>query len=199
VGTIASYFEANMGLLREPPDFDLYDSAWVIHTKSEERPPAKLTDEARVVRSLISHGCTIRGTVESSLLSPGVFVAEGTTIRDSILMPDAIVGPGCVLDHVIVDKEAIIGKNCRIGWGDDLTPNQDEPVNLSTGLTVIGKGAHIPDGITVGRNVRFDADVSEADCRALLGKKSVVASGATVMLTSRGEDPFSSRALATLR
>src|SRR5215216_994750 len=92
VGTIESYWDANMGLLREPPDFDLYDKEWVIHTRSEERPPAKITEQATVQRSLISHGCCVVGTVEHSVLSPGVYVAEGAVVRDSIIMMDSIIG-----------------------------------------------------------------------------------------------------------
>ncbi len=96
VGTIQSYWDSNMGLLNEPPDFDLYDTDWVIHTRSEERPPARVTDRGRILRSLISHGSIINGAVEHSVLSPGAFVAEGAIVRDSILFPDCIVGPGSV-------------------------------------------------------------------------------------------------------
>lgn len=199
VGTIPTYFEANMGLLREPPDFDLYDKEWVIHTRSEERPPAKLTEDARVTRSLISHGCTVCGVVERSVLSPGVFVAEGAVIRDSIIMTDAVIGSGCTLDHVIVDKEAIIGNGSHIGWGSDTTPNQDEPINLSTGITVLGKRAQIPPGITLGHNVRVDADVSEADVALILDDARHIRSGSTISHAGGSNSPFSDRALAGLR
>ena len=163
VGTIESYWDANMGLLREPPDFDIYDKDWVIHTRSEERPPAKITESATVHRSLISHGCTVAGTVEHSVLSPGVYVAEGAVVRDSIVMMDSIIGADTVLDRVIVDKEVVIGTGCHLGYGTDEQVNRRYPRNLNTGITVIGKRARVPAGYRVGRNVLIGPDVLEND------------------------------------
>ena len=98
-----------MGLLNEPADFELYDNDWVIHTRSEERPPAKISANAQVSNSLISHGCHVFGRVEHSVLSPGVFVGEGAVIRDSIIMTDTIVGRNAVIDNAILDKEIVVG------------------------------------------------------------------------------------------
>jgi glucose-1-phosphate adenylyltransferase len=163
VGTIESYWDANMGLLRDPPDFDIYDKDWVIHTRSEERPPAKITESATVHRSLISHGCTVAGTVEHSVLSPGVFVAEGAVVRDSIVMMDSIIGADAVLERVIVDKEVVIGTGCHLGYGTDARANLRYPRNLKTGITVVGKRARVPDGYRIGRNVLIGPDVLEND------------------------------------
>ncbi len=71
VGTIQSYWEANMALLDDHPELDLYDKDWIIHTRSEERAPARIGQTAQVHRSLISHGCIVDGTVVNSVLSPG--------------------------------------------------------------------------------------------------------------------------------
>jgi glucose-1-phosphate adenylyltransferase len=180
VGTIQSYWEANMGLLKEPPDFDLYDTDWVIHTKSEERPPALISAQAKVARSLISHGCIINGTVERSVLSPGVFVAEGAVVRDSIIMVDSIVGVGSVVDRAILDKNVVVGTGCVIGDGDDFRPNRLEPRNLSTGITIVGKGARIPSGLRLGRNVKVGSDTLEQDFERFLRNGRVVPSGETV-------------------
>src|SRR5215211_5680429 len=136
VGTVQSYWEASMGLLEEPPEFDLYDPQSVIHTRSEERPPAKISSTACVTRSLVSHGCTIHGTGEHSVLSPGVFVAEGAEVRDSIIFTDCIIGPNSVLDRVILDKEVVIGTGCRLGVGEANTANRLEPRRLNTGISV---------------------------------------------------------------
>jgi glucose-1-phosphate adenylyltransferase len=163
VGTIQSYWEASMGLLAEPPEFDLYDPDWVIHTRSEERPPAKIGSQARVSRSLVSHGCNIQGVVEHSVLSPGVFVAEGAVVRDSIILTDSIIGPGSVLDRVILDKQVVVGTGCQLGVGDDYSPNRLEPRRLNSGITLIGKGARLPSGLRVGRNCRIDPGVTEHD------------------------------------
>ncbi len=175
VGTVQSYWESNMGLLNEPPDFDLYDTDWVIHTRSEERPPVHLTKRASVSRSLISHGCIINGTVEHSVLSPGVFVAEGAVVRDSVLFTDCIVGPGSVLDHVILDKHVVVGSDVRLGDGGDAPANHTEPRNLNTGLTVVGKNARIASGLRVGRNCRIDSDIRERDFQRYMSKNGKVA------------------------
>jgi glucose-1-phosphate adenylyltransferase len=187
VGTIASYWEANMGLLNDPADFEMYDYDWVIHTRSEERPPAKISASAQVTNSLISHGCHILGTVEHSVLSPGVFVGEGAVVRDSIVMNDTIVGRNAVIDCAILDKEIVVNGGAHIGYGDDPSPNRMEPKNLSTGITVVGKRVRIPSGLKLGRNVRVDADVVEADFEHVLHVEGIIPSGETVLAPSRRE------------
>ena len=117
VGTVQSYWEAHMDLLDDQPAFDLYDPAWVIHTRSEERPPAHVQSTAQVHRSLIAHGCIIKGQVEHSVLSPGVVVEAGAVVRDSIVLFDVVIGAGSVVDRAILDKEVVVGQNCRIGGG----------------------------------------------------------------------------------
>jgi glucose-1-phosphate adenylyltransferase len=187
VGTIASYWEANMGLLSDPADFEMYDYDWVIHTRSEERPPAKISGNAKVSNSLISHGCHIVGTVEHSVLSPGVFVAEGAVVRDSIIMSDTIVGRNAVVDCSILDKEVVISAGAYIGYGDDMSLNRLEPKNLSTGISVVGKRVRIPPGLRLGRNVRVDADVVEADFEHVPHVEGMIPSGETVLAPSRRE------------
>ena len=189
VGTIQSYWESNMGLLKEPPDFDLYDTDWVIHTRSEERPPARITERGRIICSLISHGSIINGTVEHSVLSPGVFVAEGAVVRDSILFTDCIVGPGSVVDRSILDKHVVVGADVHLGVGEDTRPNRTQPRNLQSGITVVGKGARIPTGVSIGRNCLIGADVIERDFHRFLSANGHVRtdlpSGETVDVGSR--------------
>ena len=163
VGTIQSYWEAHMELLSDQPAFDLYDPSWVIHTRSEERPPAHVRSAARITSSLISHGCIIKGVVERSVLSPGVVVEEGAIVRDSIVLFDSIIGAGSVIDRAILDKEVVVGKNCQIGYGDDMTPNKLEPTRLDTGITLVGKRAHLPDNVKVGRNCKIGTDLRPED------------------------------------
>ncbi len=175
VGTIQSYWEAHMDLLGDKPAFDLYDRSWVIHTRSEERPPAHIQSGAQVVSSLISHGCIIKGQVERSVLSPGVVVEEGAVVRESIVLFDTVIGAGSVVDRAIIDKEVVIGKGCRIGYGDDMTPNRLEPTRLDTGITLVGKRAHLPDNLTVGRNAKIGTDLRPEDFPS-----DTLASGETV-------------------
>ena len=163
VGTVQAYWETHMDLLTDRPAFDLYDPSWIIHTRSEERPPAHIYNGAHVESSLISHGCIIKGRVERSVLSPGVVVAENAVVRDSILLFDTHIGAGSVIDRAIMDKEVIVGKNCQIGYGDDMTPNKLEPTRLNSGITLIGKRTHLPDNLKVGRNCKIGTDLRPED------------------------------------
>jgi len=176
VGTVQSFYEANLALLAETPALDLYDPEWVIHTASADRPGVQLGATARVENSLLSDGCRVFGTVQRSVLSPGVFVSQGATIRDSIIMGDAWIGPDAVLDHCIVDEGARVGAGAVVGDGEATTPNQAAPEQLNTGLTIVGAHARIPEGLTVGRNVAIRPRAAEE----LFALGTSVASGTTL-------------------
>jgi glucose-1-phosphate adenylyltransferase len=163
VGTIQSYWEANMALVQERPELDLYDRSWLIHTRSEERAPAKIGETAQVHRSLISHGCVINGTVVNSVLSPGVRVEVGAVVRNSIIMFDGVIRQGAIIDRAILDKEVVVGPGAVVGDGPDGPPNRLEPGRLNTGITVVGKRAIIPRGQRIGRNVKIGGDVRGTD------------------------------------
>jgi glucose-1-phosphate adenylyltransferase len=164
VGTIQSYWEANMALLQDAPELDLYDKEWLIHTRSEERAPARIGPTAQVHRSLVSHGCLINGSVVNSVLSPGVRVEVGAVVRDSIVMFDSVIRAGAVVDRAILDKEVVVGQGSIVGDGIDYdTPNRREPERLNTGITVVGKRTVIPRGTRIGRNVRIGGGVRTSD------------------------------------
>jgi glucose-1-phosphate adenylyltransferase len=164
VGTIQSYWETNLSLLEDRPELDLYDPEWVIHTKSEERAPAKVGATAQIHRSLISHGCVIDGTVVNSVLSPGVRVDVGAVVRDSIVMFDSVIRAGAVVDRAILDKEVVVGQGAIVGEGPyDGPPNKQEPNRLNTGITVVGKQSIVPRGARLGRNVKVGSEVRSSD------------------------------------
>ena len=166
VGTIQSYWETNMALLVDRPELDLYDKEWLIHTRSEERAPAKVGSTAQIHRSLISHGCLIEGTVVNSVLSPGVRVDVGAVVRDSIVMFDSVIRAGAVVDRAILDKEVVVGQGAIVGEGPyDGPPNRQEPARLNSGITVVGKQAIVPRGVRLGRNVKVDSGVRSTDYR----------------------------------
>ena len=176
VGTVQSYWEANLALLSDAPELDLYDREWVIHTRSEERAPAKIGATAQVHRSLISHGCVINGSVVNSILSPGVVVDVGASVRDSIILFDSVIRPGAVVDRAILDKEVAIGPGAIVGEGTDYdTANRREPGRLNTGITVVGKRAVVPRGVRIGRNVLIGEGVRATDFLS-----RVVRSGSTI-------------------
>jgi glucose-1-phosphate adenylyltransferase len=176
VGTLQSYWETNMAFIANPP-LNLHDPSWVVHTPSRERPPVKVGLQGRISRSIVSNGCVVRGRVERSVLSPGVYVSPEAIVRDSIVMYDTWIGPGAVLDKVIVDADVVIGAGTRLGYGDDMKPNVTEPDKVNTGISVVGKGAHLPAGIRIGRNVVVR---SRTDEEAFATFGSDVPSGATV-------------------
>ncbi len=176
VGTVESYWQTSLDLLGDAPGIELNDLGWLVYTKSEERPPARIGPSAVVSRSMISHGCVIEGTVEHSVLSPGVRVEAGAIVRDSIVMFDATVERNAELDRAIVDKEARIGAGARVGTGEDRTPNRDEPERLNAGITLVGKRATVPDEVVIGRNCRIDPGVAARD----FGRRRRIGSGETV-------------------
>ena len=176
VGTVESYWQTSLDLLSDNPGIDLYERGWLIYTKSEERAPAMVGPEGAVSRSMVSHGCVIHGTVEHSVLSPGVRVARGATVRDSIVMFDTVIGEGALVDRSIIDKDCVIGSGSVIGDGADMRPNRVEPERLFAGITLVGKRARVPPGVTIGRNCRIDPGVGPRD----FGRRRTVRSGTTV-------------------
>lgn len=176
VGTIDAYWSTSMALLGPSPALDLYTDNWPILTKSEERPPVKIGPQAKIVNSMISNGCIIRGLVVNSVLSPGVYVSPGAVVQDSVVMNDTWVGPGARLDRVVIDKKVVVGAGAIVGTGNPEIPNEQMPDRLFTGITVVGKGAYIPDGAQIGRNVLINSRRDEAD----FPKDKIVPDGKTI-------------------
>jgi len=162
VGTVDSYYASNRDFLSDRPPLDLDDPDWVIHTQSADRPPVRFEHGARVERSMIANGCVVAGEVVRSVLSPGVTVAPGAVVHDSIIMQDTQIARGARLQRAIVDKLVTIGAGARLGEGDNSVPNRACPEHLSSGLLLVGRGAHLPDGIRVGPNARIGAHVAAA-------------------------------------
>jgi glucose-1-phosphate adenylyltransferase len=124
---------------------------------------------------LLSNGCAILGTVIHSILSPGVIVEAGALVRDSVIMNDTVIRAGALVDRCVLDKEIEIGRGAQLGCGEDNRPNQLEPANLDTGITIVGKRARVPANAVIGRNCRIDPNTSAEDYDEL-----VVPSGGTV-------------------
>ena len=162
IGTVDSYYESNMDLVRPVPPLNLYDPDWLIYTPSEDRSPAVLGPGAAVTQSLISHGARVEGEGSRSVLFPGVHVGDGARVEDSIVMHDARIAPGARLKRTIVDKRVVIGSGASLGFGEG-TPNREFPGDLGTGLCVVGKGSHIPEGVQIGTNTLIEIGVCADD------------------------------------
>ncbi len=176
VGTIDSYWATSLDLVQPNPALNLYSHDWPMHTKSEERPAAKIGPQAKVVSSMVSNGCVVRGMVINSVLSPGVYVGPGAVVKDSVVMNDAWIGPGARLEKVVVDKQVVVGASATVGTGDESVKNELMPDRLFMGVSVIGKNAYIPDGAQIGRNVLINSGREEKDFPA----DKVVADGKTI-------------------
>ncbi len=156
VGTVQAYWEANMDLLDPASGID--PGSWKTMTNinaagpAYDRPPISVSSLARVSRSIISPGCTIHGTVENCVLSPGVFVERGAFVSNSIIMHDCRICEGTHVERSIIDKKVVVGAHTTIGRGDPATVNITHPDHLYSGLTVVGKQTIIPPGITIGTN-----------------------------------------------
>lgn len=159
IGTIPAYYEANMALLSDSPALDLSDPHWVIHTRSEQRPPVWLGPEAMIQGNLLSDGARIEGAVIRSIIGPGVHIGPGAIVRDSIIMNDCVIAPQAEIDRAIIDKNVVVGAGAQVGVGEDNTANVELPDILNTGLTLLGKHTTIPEGIRLGRNVAVWPDV----------------------------------------
>ena len=159
VGTVQAYWEANMSLLDENPALDLYDPNWVVHTRSQERAPSKVGPKGEQMGgNLIANGARIYGTVERSIISPGVYIAEDAIVRNSIILNDTVIEPGAVVDRCIVDKRVVIGAGAIFGSDDENTANEEMPELLNTGITLVGKNSQVPPGMKIGRNVVIHAN-----------------------------------------
>ncbi len=163
VGTVESYWETNLELTDPLPPLNLYNPDWVVHTRSQERPPVKVGPHATVKQSLISNGCVIRGTVIHSVLSPGVYVSPSAIVKDSVILNNTWIGPGAIINKSIIDADVFVGRGATVGHGDDDTLNHLMPDKLYAGLTVVGEHTSIPTGKKIGRNVLISSFVSEQD------------------------------------
>ena len=151
VGTLSSYWEANMELIDIIPEFNLYEEFWKIYTNSANIPPQYISDQSVVDRCIISNGSEIYGEVHNSVLGGGVTIGKGSIVRDSILMRDVVIGDNCVIDKAIIAEGTEIGNNVVIGIGSEV-PNKEKPNIYSGGLATIGENSRIPSNVQIGKN-----------------------------------------------
>ena len=162
VGTIQSYWESNMDLIRTLPEFDLYEDFWKIYTNSDHQPPQYTAADAKVEESLLSDGCEVYGEVYSSILGPGVIVEKGAVVKDSIIMAGTVIGEGSLVDKCVIDEKCKIGKNVQMGVGEDV-PNELKPAIYNTGITVMGMNSIVADGVVMGKNCVISGATVAAD------------------------------------
>lgn len=151
VGTLGSYWEANMELIDIIPEFNLYEEFWKIYTNSDIIPPQYISERAIIDRSIIGDGAEIYGEVHNCVIGSGVTIGEGSVVRDSIIMKDVKIDSGCIIDKAIIAEGVHINDNVTLGTGAD-TPNLLKPNIYSFGLVTIGENSVIPAGVQIGKN-----------------------------------------------
>ncbi len=152
VGTLSSYWEANMELISLIPVFNLYEEFWSIYTKSDILPPQYISEKAVVERSIISEGTEVYGEVYNSVIGAGVTIEEGAVVRDSIIMKNTSIGKGTKIERAIIAENVKIGNDVSIGFGDE-RPSRLEPKIYNSGLVTIGENSFVPNNVRIGKNV----------------------------------------------
>jgi len=162
VGTLGSYWEANMELIDIIPEFNLYEEFWKIYTNSDIIPPQYISEQSIIERSIIGDGAEICGEVRNSVIGSGVTIGEGAIIRDSIIMKDVEIGAGCVIEKSIIAESAKIGERSTLGIGSD-TANKIKPDVYSFGLVTVGEDTIIPADVLIGKNTAVSGITSRED------------------------------------
>ncbi len=162
VGTLISYWEANMELIDIVPEFNLYEEYWKIYTKSEALPPQYIADSSVIDRCIIGEGSEIYGKVYNSVIGCGVIIGENTVVRDSIIMNQSEIGGGCVIEKAIIGECTKIGDNAQLGTMPE-KENSFRPDIYNNGLVTIGENTVIPKNVRIGKNTVVSGETAEAD------------------------------------
>lgn len=162
VGTLGSYWEANMELVDIVPEFNLYEEFWKIYTKTDAIPPQYIDASGRVSRCIIGEGTEVYGDVENSVIGSGVTIEKGAVIRNSIIMNNATIGENAYMDKAIIAENVKIGKDAKLGIGEEAV-NEFNPQIYSFGLVTIGENSVIPDGVTIGKNTAISGVTTPED------------------------------------
>lgn len=164
VGTIESYWKAHMDLLKIPPSIDLNNREWVIHTRTEERPPVFFAEDHKIVYSMISDGCKVESgaVIDHCVLSPGVVVESGAVLTNSIILTDCRIGKRARITNSILDKRVVVGEDASIGSSaSGTTPD----------IAMIGKSSVVPDRYIIEGGAAVDTDIILQDYTATVIKK----------------------------
>ena len=162
VGTLGSYWEANMELIDLIPEFNLYEEYWKIYTKCDTIEPQYIAPGAHVERCIIGESSEIHGEVINSVIGPNVYIGEGSVIRDSIIMKDTCIGKNVTMD------KSIVAENCRIEDGATLGVGESAPNKLNASiysfdLVTVGDDTVIPENVTIGKNTAISGVTDKED------------------------------------
>ncbi|MBQ4300657.1 MAG: glucose-1-phosphate adenylyltransferase [Lachnospiraceae bacterium] len=160
VGTLGSYWEANMELIDLIPEFNLYEEFWKIYTKQATIEPQYISENAYVEKAIISAGAEIYGKVKNCVIGAGVVIGEGTEVHDSIIMAGTKIGEHCYIEKAIIAEDCVLGDNITMGVGEEAPSELNESV-YSFGLVTVGAKSVIPSDVTIGKNTAIKGETSE--------------------------------------
>ena len=181
VGTLSSYWEANMELVDIIPVFNLYEEFWKIYTKTDAIPPQYVSSEGFIEKSIIGDGAEIYGKIFNSVIGSGVVIEEGAEVRDSIIMQDTVIGKNSKVYKSIIAEEVTIGDNVELGIGDE-AENVLNPKIYNSGLVTIGECSVIPDNVKIGKNTAISGVTTLEDY-----KDGALASGGVIIKAGDNE------------
>lgn len=162
VGTLSSYWEANMELIDIIPVFNLYEEFWKIYTRTDTIPPQYIGENAYIEKSIIGDGTEIYGKVYNSVIGAGVVIEEGTVVRDSIIMNNSVIGKDSIVTKSIIAEDVQIGSHVELGAGEE-AENVFKPKIYNSGLVTVGECSVIPDNVTVGKNTAISGETTNDD------------------------------------
>ena len=162
VGTLSSYWEANMELIDIIPVFNLYEEFWKIYTRTDTIPPQSIADNTFIEKSIIGDGTEVYGRIYNSVIGSGVTIEEGAVVRDSIIMNNSVIGKNTIVNKSIIAEEVVIGDNVELGVGEEV-PNVKLPKIYNSGLVTIGECSVVPDGVKVGKNTAISGVTTVED------------------------------------
>ena len=162
VGTLGSYWEANMELIDIIPEFNLYEEYWKIYTKSDIIPPQYVAADAVIDRSIIGEGTEVHGTITNSVIGAGVTIEPGAEVHDSIIMRDCHIKAGAKVNTAIVAEDTTVGEGSELGVGE-YAPSKYDPKVYQFDLVTIGEHSVIPDHVKIGKNTAISGVTTPED------------------------------------
>ncbi len=139
VGTLDSLWEANMDLLSEKPNFDIFDNKWKIHSRNHLEPSMYNGLNCDITNTIVGGGSVIDGLVKNSVIGEGVTIEKGACVIDSVIFDHVKICENAVVDYSIVDDFAVIQKNSKIG----------QPAIMGTGVTVVARSVNVAPNKTI--------------------------------------------------
>lgn len=162
VGTLGSYWEANMELIDLIPEFNLYEEYWKIYTKADTIEPLYIAPEGHIERSIVGEATEVYGYVMNSVIGSNVKIGRGTVIRDSIIMKDTVIGENVTIDKSIIAENCQLGDGVVLGIGEE-APNRFNESIYSFGLVTVGEDSVIPEYVKVGKNTAISGVTEPED------------------------------------